>query len=161
MENSQTVEEVRSRESHKQFCVSFSNAMIFFTILRCLYQAIFISMKSFPINYYFISQVQINIEVFYCSNVLERQLFTTRTTLQGCILYVRSLCLDASGSHIRKSLPSSIIKLIHLDVKVTLTLEEFKKVQQKQTDHALIQINRLRNNIVDTVWNACLVSLST
>ena len=50
------------------------------------------------------------------------------------------------------------MSLIKLDKSVTLTLKEFKDMQRDQCEHALTQLNALRDKIIEIAWESCAVS---
>lgn len=95
---------------------------------------------------------------FFFRNKLYKTLFVANEVLQGCLIHVRSLCEAASGSLTGTGKGDSAVSLIKLDKSLTLTLEEFKDVQQGQNDAAWKQLNALRDKIIDIAWESCAVS---
>lgn len=79
--------------------------------------------------------------------------------LQGCLIHVRSLCEAASGSLTGVGKGDSAVSLIKLDKSLTLTLEEFKVVQEEQTEIAWKQLSALRDKMIDIAWESCAVSI--
>ena len=73
-------------------------------------------------------------------------------------MHVRKLCEYASGSLSGLGEGESAITLIRLDKQKTLTLVEFMDEQKDQGAVALKQLNSLRENIIDLVWESCAVS---
>ena len=96
--------------------------------------------------------------IIHFRNLLCKRLFIGNEILQGCLIHVRSLCEAASGSLTGVGQGESAVTLIKLDKSVTLTLKEFKDVQRDQCEHALKQLNALRDKIIDIAWESCAVS---
>ncbi|XP_064622088.1 dynein axonemal heavy chain 6-like isoform X2 [Lineus longissimus] len=87
--------------------------------------------------------------------ILTKRLFTANEILQGCILHVRGMCEAASGSLDGFGTGHAAIILVNVDKSIMQTLPEFMEVQRKQGEHALEQLNALRKNVVDVVWESC------
>ncbi|XP_069117336.1 dynein axonemal heavy chain 6-like isoform X3 [Argopecten irradians] len=87
--------------------------------------------------------------------VLYKSLFVANEVLQGCLIHVRSLCEAACGSNKGLGDGESAVSLISMDRGATLTLQEFKEIQEKQGKVALEKLNALRRKIIDIVWESC------
>ncbi|XP_053375328.1 uncharacterized protein LOC123528107 isoform X2 [Mercenaria mercenaria] len=88
-------------------------------------------------------------------NKLYKQLFVANEVLQGCLIHIRSLCEAASGSLTGIGKGECAISLVKLDKSLTLTLDDFKDMQQTQNDEAWKMLNTLRNKIIDIAWESC------
>merc|ERR1712039_595551 len=85
---------------------------------------------------------------------LYKSLFIANEVLQGCMIHVRSLC-ESARSVFKNGDTSNIITLVDLDPVATLTLAEFEGQQKSRCDRALQQLNALRENIIEIVWESC------
>nr|KAI8735296.1 dynein heavy chain 6; axonemal-like [Biomphalaria glabrata] len=83
-----------------------------------------------------------------------KSLFIANEVLQGCLIHVRSIC-ESTKDVLKDGSSSSLISLIELDPGATLNLEEFELRQKNRCDRALLQLNRLREQIIEIVWEAC------
>jgi len=98
--------------------------------------------------------------MFCYRNKLYKSLFVANEVLQGCLIHVRSICEAASGSLTGTGKGDSAVSLLKLDKSLTLTLENFKHVQEEQTDFAWKQLSTIRDKIIDIAWESCAVGSS-
>ncbi|XP_055957039.1 uncharacterized protein LOC126821340 [Patella vulgata] len=86
---------------------------------------------------------------------LYKTLFIANEILQGCLVHVKTLCEVARGGCKNDKGDMSIISLVKLDKSKTLSLQTFKDIQKQQCSTALTQLNQLRENVIDIVWQSC------
>ena len=53
------------------------------------------------------------------------------------------------------------ISLVKLDKNITVTLDEFLTLQQEQSEYALMQLNCVREKVVELVWESCAVCIAS
>ncbi|KAH9496161.1 Dynein heavy chain 6, axonemal [Bulinus truncatus] len=85
---------------------------------------------------------------------LYKSLFIANEVLQGCLIHIRSLC-ESTKDVLRDGTASTLISLVDLDPSQILTLQEFECRQKNRCDKALLQLNTLREKIIEIVWEAC------
>jgi hypothetical protein len=71
------------------------------------------------------------------------------------------MCELASGSLDGLGMGDTAILLVKVDKSVMMTLSEFMGAQKYQGEYALNQLNALRKNVVDIVWESCTVSVTS
>ena len=92
------------------------------------------------------------------SAVIGQELLTNTEVLLLCVQNVRTLCQRACSSNSTQDLGSTEVCLIKLDPKDTIWLADFMSNQREQCSIALEKLLKIREEIVQLAYKACMVS---
>ena len=94
---------------------------------------------------------------YFFSAVIGQELLTNTEVLLLCVQHVRTLCQRACPSNSTQDLGLTEVCLIKLDPKDTIWLADFMANQREQCSVALEKLLKIRDEIVQLAYKACMV----
>ncbi|XP_058025838.1 dynein axonemal heavy chain 14 [Ahaetulla prasina] len=83
--------------------------------------------------------------------ILYKQLFSADEILQSCLLYLQTLCVDASNPEKSISSEKTTINFIKINTSYTYTLDKFCEEQYQQSQYALSQLKDFKDKVTKVI----------